>query len=122
MENNKYGIDYIYEKYGKVAIDKEILADQAGYWKGCYEALKKETDEKIGELEKAAKEGKDAGDMWFKLWVERGTEMKKLEETIASLEEELAAKDEMLAGFNHERARAAAEEEREEAALEGADW
>ena len=64
----KYGVEYIYEKYGRVAIEKEILTDQVAFWKNCYERLKNEADAEIKRLqeeleavETSAKTRKKAG-------------------------------------------------------------
>lgn len=77
MENTKYGVDYIYEKYGKIAIEKEILTDQTLYWKNCYEQTKKEADEEIKRLKEAMKEAETAKETWYSMWCEKCAELKK---------------------------------------------
>ena len=83
MENMKYGVDYIYEKHGKLAIEKEILMDQAAYWKNCYEDAKKTADEAKAALQKAVDEKEEAMqervNFWFDKAEKRQEEIKKAE-------------------------------------------
>lgn len=122
MDNNKYGIDYIYEKYGKVAIEKEILADQAGYWKTCYEATKKEADGEIAKLDEELKEAKTAKDTWYKFWLESATKCDELKAVIEKLEAELEEKKRIIAGYGEEVGKLMLADEQKEALAEGDDW
>ena len=82
MENTKYGVDYIYEKYGKIAIEKEILTDQMLYWKNCYEQTKKEADEEINRLKEALKEAETAKETWYSMWCDKCADIAELKKKI----------------------------------------
>lgn len=100
MENMKYGVDYIYEKHGKLAIEKEILVDQAAYWKNCYEDAKKTADEAKAALQKAVGEKEaemqERVNFWFDMAEKRGNEIEKLVGEIERLEEQLYEKDQVI--------------------------
>ena len=98
MESMKYGVEFIYEKYGKLAIEKEILMEQAEHWKSCYEELQKGMEE----LQKAYEEEKNGRETWYNFWLEKCGEVRDMRETVNGLEEELAKKDEIIAGFGNE--------------------
>ena len=65
------------------------------------------------ELDELRAEKQDRED-WVQIVTWKNDKIKNLESTIESLEEQLAEKDQMIAGFNHEHARERAEEERDE--------
>lgn len=97
MENMKYGVDYIYEKHGKLAIEKEILVDQAAYWKNCYEDAKKTADEAKAVLQKAVDEKEaemqERVNFWFNAAEKRQEEIGKLKCEVDFLRERLAERD-----------------------------
>ena len=97
MENMKYGVDYICEKHGKLAIEKEILMDQAAYWKNCYEDAKKTADEAKAALQKAVDEKEEAMqervNFWFDIAEKRQGEIDKLTCEVEFLKEQLDKRD-----------------------------
>lgn len=101
MENMKYGVDYIYEKHGKLAIEKEILVDQAVYWKNCYEEAKKTADEAKAALQKAVdekeEEMQERVNFWFDRVEKREEEILKLRVEVEVLKDQLAMRDKTIA-------------------------
>lgn len=88
MENLNYGMEFVYAKYGEMAVKAEMLVEQAAYWKRCYEELAKESNEKIGSLEAELKEAKENADIWFNSWLEKCGEMRKEKQADESMKEE----------------------------------
>ena len=102
MGKREYGADFLYEQYGRMAMENAMLKEELAYAQTA-----------IKELDELRTEKKDRED-WVQIVNWKNDKIKDLESTIETLEEQLAEKDQMIAGFNHEHARERAEEERDE--------
>ena len=122
MKNMTYSIDFIYERHGHVAIERDFLAEQVGYWKNCYEEKKKEADEEIAKLHEELKEAQKAKDTWYKFWIESAGKCDELKATIERMQELLTEKDEIISGFGEEVGKMMLADEQKEELLEGDDW
>ena len=82
MENTEYVVDYIYKKYGMVAIEKEFLTDQILSLKKRYEQTKKEADEEIKRLNEALEKAEKAKEAWHSMWCDKCADMAELKKKI----------------------------------------
>jgi len=76
--------------------------------------LSESEDAALKKVEEAEKKTEEVRGIWYKIADDKDKEIEQLKNTIDSLEEQLAEKDQMIAGFNHEHARERAEEERDD--------
>ena len=116
MGKREYGADFLYEQYGRMAMENAMLKEELAYAQTAIKELEKDADKvsaDMKELDKLRAEKKDRED-WVQIVNWKNDKIKDLESTIEALEEQLAEKDQMIAGFNHEHARERAEEERDE--------
>jgi len=109
MGKREYGADFLYEQYGRMAMENAMLKEELAYAQTAI----KELEADMKELDELRAEKKDRED-WVQIVNWKNDKIKNLESTIEALEEQLAEKDQMIAGFNHEHAREMAEEERDE--------
>lgn len=116
MGKREYGADFLYEQYGRMAMENAMLKEELTYAQTAIKELEKDADKvaaDMKELEELREEKKDRED-WVAILQWKNDEIKNLKDTVESLEEQLAEKDQMIAGFNHEHAREMAEEERDD--------
>ena len=102
MGKREYGADFLYEQCGRMAMENAMLKEELAYAQTA-----------IKELDELRAEKQDRED-WVQIVNWKNDKIKDLESTIETLEEQLAEKDQMIAGFNHEHARERAEEERDD--------
>lgn len=103
MGKREYGADFLYEQYGRMAMENAMLKEELAYAQTAVKELEKDLDMKTAEIKDLLKQEKELKET-----------IKGRDSTIVFLEEQLAEKDQMIAGFNHEHAREMAEEERDE--------
>jgi len=109
MGKREYGAEFLYEQCGRMAMENAMLKEELAYAQTAI----KELEADMKELDELRAEKKDRED-WVQIVNWKNDKIKNLESTIEALEEQLAEKDQMIAGFNHEHAREMAEEERDE--------
>lgn len=114
MGKREYGADFLYEQYGRVAMENAMLKEELAYAQTAIKELEKDADKvaaDMKELDELRAEKKDRED-WVAILQWKNDEIKNLKDTIESLEEQLEEKDQMIAGFNHEHARELAGKEK----------
>lgn len=109
MGKREYGADFLYEQCGRMAMENAMLKEELAYAQTAI----KELEADMKELDELRAEKKDRED-WVQIVNWKNDKIKNLESTIEALEEQLAEKDQMIAGFSHEHARERAEEERDD--------
>lgn len=103
MGKREYGADFLYEQYGRMAMENAMLKEELVYAQTAVKELEKDLDMKSAEIKDLLKQEEELNET-----------IKGRNATIVFLEEQLAEKDQMIAGFNYEHARERAEEERDE--------
>ena len=103
MGKREYGADFLYEQCGRMAMENAMLKEELAYAQTAVKELEKDLDMKSAEIKDLLKQEEELKET-----------IKGRDATIVFLEEQLAEKDQMIAGFNHEHAGERAEEERDD--------
>ena len=103
MSKRENGADFLYEQCGRMAMENAMLKEELAYAQTAVKELEKDLDMKSTEIKDLLKQEEELKET-----------IKGRDATIVFLEEQLAEKDQMIAGFNHEYARERAEEERDD--------